>query len=75
MPGVYDRLWRKLHQRPHDRLAQIGVGAVSGRPNPADGVLEERVPGEDGFGGGGAVSAVRLALAFGHHVKESIPAV
>src|SRR5919201_451053 len=47
MPGADDGLGRHLHERVHDRRAQVGVGRVAGRAHAPDGVLEERVAGED----------------------------
>ena len=43
---VDDGVRRQLHQRAHDRVAQVGVGGVPGRSDAADRVLEQRVAGE-----------------------------
>ena len=43
---IDDRVGRQLHQRAHDRVAQVGVGRVARRFDAADGVLEQGVAGE-----------------------------
>src|SRR4051794_23765306 len=41
-----DGLARQRQDHVHDRVLEIAVGRRSGRPDPADGALEQRVAGE-----------------------------
>ena len=45
--GADDGLGRQREQHVHDRVLEVGVGRVPGRAHAADGVLEQRVAGED----------------------------
>ena len=67
---VDDGLLGQLHERPHDRLAQVLVGAVAGCPDAADRVLEERVAREHRPRERRARAAVRRTAVLADHERE-----